>query len=174
MATVAASENPKHGLAIYAADLGHATSNQTPCQVNLDKLTLIGNPLAETDIEYFDQKTGEFKLNISQFDWLSANKEVIAKARPNGSGYYAMALTLDGMPVYAGVALSQFSSLVCINGQPVFWENMTYQAKNPGPNPRDAQSYLLSIFILSHNNRTIPKLDAKILDRLKETGKLKK
>lgn len=173
LATDVASSDPARGMAIQLADLSQALSGANACQLNLSKLLMVGKPLTEADIEYFDQDTGHFKLKISQYDWLGENKETIQKARVKGQGYYAMTLTLDGKQVFGGVVLSGYSSLGCSAGQPYFMEDATYSAPNPGPNPRTQQSYILPLMENVPGPR-VPQLDAALVARLEKIGKLKK
>lgn len=173
LATGTASTDPARGLAIQLADLSQALSGANACQLNFSKLLTVGKPLTEADIESYDPSTGNFKLKVSQYDWLGENKETIQKARVKGQGYYAMTLTLDGKQVFGGVVLSGYSSLGCSAGQPYFMEDATYSAPNPGPNPRTQQSYLLPLMDNAPVQR-VHKLDASILDRLEKIGKLKK
>ena len=173
LATSTASTDPARGLAIQLADLSQALSDANACQLNFSKLLMVGKPLTEADIEYFDPSTGHFKLKVSQYDWLGENKEIIQKARVKGGGYYAITLTLDGNPVFGGVVLSGYSSLACSKGQPFFLEDATYSAPNPGPNPRTQNSYVLPLMDNAPVQR-IPQLDAALLARLEKIGKLKK
>lgn len=173
MATSAASTDPARGLALQLADLSQALSGANACQLNVSKLLMVGKPLTEADIEYYDPSTGNFKLKVSQYDWLGENKEIIQKARVKGGGYYAMTLTLDGKQVFGGVVLSGYSSLGCSAGQPFFLEDATYSAPNPGSNPRTQQSYTLPLLTNTPAQR-VPQLDAGILARLEKVGKLKK
>lgn len=178
LATSAVSTDPARGLALQLADLSQAMNGTDRCQLNFSKLLIVGKPLTEADIEYYDPGTGNFKLKVSQYDWLGENKEIIQKARVKGQGYYAMTLTLDGSPVFGGVVLSGYSSLSCSAGQPFFLEDATYSAPNPGPNPRTPQSYVLPVKKIVVTNTSAeqqtPKLDNTILDRLEKIGKLKK
>ncbi len=173
LATNTASTDPARGLALHLADLSQALSGANACQLNFSKLLMVGKPLTEADIEYYDSNTGNFKLKVSQYDWLGENKETIEKARVKGQGYYAMTLTLDGKQVFGGVVLSGYSSLGCSAGQPYFMEDATYSAPNPGPNPRSQQSYTLPLIDNAPVQR-VPQLDAGILARLEKIGKLKK
>ena len=173
LATSTASIDPARGLALQLADLSQAMNGTDRCQLNFSKLLIVGKPLTEGDIEYFDQSTGHFKLKVSQYDWLGENKEIIQKARVKGGGYYAITLTLDGNPVFGGVVLSGYSSLACSKGQPFFLEDATYSAPNPGPNPRTQNSYVLPLMDNAPVQR-IPQLDAALLARLEKIGKLKK
>lgn len=173
LATSIASTDPARGLALHLADLSQALSGVNACQLNFSKLLMVGKPLTEADIEYYDPSTGNFKLKVSQYDWLGENKETIQKARVKGGGYYAITLTLDGKQVFGGVVLSGFSSLGCSAGQPYFMEDPTYSAPNPGPNPRTQKSYVLPLLDNAPVQR-VPELDASILARLEKIGKLKK
>ena len=173
LATSAASTDPARGLAIQLADLSQALSGANACQLNFSKLLIVGKPLTEADIEYYDPSTGSFKLKVSQYDWLGENKETIQKARVKGQGYYAMTLTLDGQQVFGGVVLSGYSSLGCSAGQPYFMEDATYSAPNPGPNPRTQNSYILPLMENVPGPR-VPQLDAALVARLEKIGKLKK
>ena len=86
MATSAASIDPGRGLALQLADLSQALSGANACQLSVSKLLMVGKPLTEADIEYYDPSTGNFKLKVSQYDWLGENKEIIQKARVKGGG----------------------------------------------------------------------------------------
>lgn len=173
LATSTASTDPARGLAIQLADLSQAISGTNACQLNFSNLLIVGKPLTEADIEYYDLGTGHFKLNVSQYDWLGENKETIQKARVKGQGYYAMTLTLDGKQVFGGVVLSTYSSLACSAGKPYFLEDATYSAPNPGPNPRTQNSYILPLMESVPGPR-VPQLDAALSARLEKIGKLKK
>lgn len=170
-----ASTSPSEGFGIYIAEPGKDIADGTSCQVDLSKLRLVGNPLAESDIEYFDQSTGSFKLKVSQYDWLGGNTAVISAARRRG--YYVMALTLDGQPIFGGYVLSGFSSYACTSGEPFFLEDLTYGAPNPGPNPRSDYSYTLPLKRMlradSPKSDLVPQIDIRLLNRLKVVGKLK-
>ncbi len=171
------STDASRGFAIYIADPGKEIAEGGGCQIDLAKLTLIGEPLNESQIDYYDQSTGLFKLKVSQYDWLGGNKQVIQTARAKGRGYYAMALTLDGKAIMAAYTLSGLSSYICPAGQISFWEDTTYGAPNPGPNPRSNESYELhlkkSIASTTSKEEIVPKIDGRLLARLKAVDKLK-
>lgn len=173
LSSSAVSTDPARGLALQLADLSQALSSANACQLNVSKLLIVGKPLTEADIEYYDPSTGNFKLKVSQYDWLGENKKTIQKARVKGGGYYAMTLTLDGKQVFGSLVLSGYSSLGCSAGQPYFMEDATYSAPNPGPNPRTQQSYVLPLLTNTPAQR-VPQLDTDILVRLEKVGKLKK
>lgn len=170
-----ASINASKGVGIYIAEPGKDIAEGVSCQIDLSKLQLVGIPLTESDIDYFDQSKGLFKLKVSQYDWLGGNKTVISTARRRG--YYAMALTLDGQPVFGGYVLSGFSSYACTSGEPYFLEDLTYGAPNPGPNPRSDYSYTLPLKRMlkanSPKNDEVPQINSPLLTRLKAVGKLK-
>lgn len=86
LATSIASTDPERGLALHLADLSQALAGTDHCHLNYSKLLMVGKPLTEADIEYYDQSSGNFKLKVSQYDWLGENKETIQKARVKGGG----------------------------------------------------------------------------------------
>lgn len=169
------SVNASKGVGIYIAQSGKDIAEGVSCQIDLSKLQLVGTPLAESDIDYFDQSKGLFKLKVSQYDWLGGNKTVINTARLRG--YYAMALTLDGQPVFGAYVLSGFSSYACTSEEPYFVEDGTYFAPNPGPTPRSDYSFILPLKrMLNTNSPTsgqVPQINSQLLTRLKAVGKLK-
>lgn len=168
-----ASTKASKGLAIYLADPGDRLGTNANCQVNLTKFRLVGQPLTESDIDYFEQKQGFFKLKVSLYDWLSRtngpNSVAIDSLVKEHGSYYAIALTLDGTPVFGGYVLSGFSSSSCIfENQPYFENNLpNLPTKEFLQSEEPYQLPLVKALFPS----TLP--NNQLLNRLKAIGKLK-
>ncbi|RAJ90823.1 hypothetical protein LX87_05452 [Larkinella arboricola] len=168
-----ASTRASKGLAIYLADPGDRLGTNGNCQVNLTKFRLVGQPLTESDIDYFDQKQGFFKLKVSLYEWLSKangpNSVAIDSLTKEHGSYYAIALTLDGTPVFGGYVLSRFSSHSCV------FENQPYFANNLPNLPtteflQSEEPYQLPL-VKALFPSTLP--NKELINRLKAISKLK-
>lgn len=172
--SVKSSSSPKKGVAIYIADPGKDIFEGGSCQIVLSKLQLVGQPLTESQIEYFDQKEGRFKLKVMEYDWLTENLKTILGLRR----YSAAAITLDGKPVFGGYTLTLVDSYACTSDAPYFWLGTAHLAPNPKrPDSKDERNYWLRIVKTNSPNTPeadrVPKLNAQLLQRLEKIGKLK-
>ena len=168
------SSSPNKGLAICIADPGKEIDEGGSCQIVVTKLRPVGEPLTEAQIEYFDQNEGRFKLKVMQYDWLTENLKTILGLRR----YSALAITMDGIPVYGGYALTFVDSYACSSDAPYFWLGTAHLAPDPKrPDPKDERNYRLDIVKMNFPNtleaNRVPKLNAQILQRLEKIGKLK-
>lgn len=152
----------------FALRLAAPDTSERTCVVDPEKATLVGTPLVETELDFYDAKTGIFHLKKPQYDWLYPNREAIRNARRNG--YYAMVITLDGQKMYAGLVLSDVASLACGPDNDVFWEDVAYRFPNP---VRSADRQLPLRRNLAPSPDLLPRLPQAILDRLQAVGKLR-
>lgn len=171
---VKSSDSPKKGLAIYVADPGKDISEGGSCQIVVSKLRPVGKPLTESQIDFYDQKEGRFKLKVMQYDWLSENLQTILGLRR----YSALAITLDGKPIFGGYALTFLDSYACTSDAPYFMLGDAHLNPNPKrPDTKDERNYWLRIVKTNFPNtpeaNRVPKLNAQILQRLEKIGKLK-
>ncbi len=172
--SVKSSDAPNKGLAIYVADPGKDIAEGVSCQIVVSKLRPVGKPLTEAQIDFYDQKEGHFKLKVMQYDWLSENLRTILGLRR----YSALAITLDGKPVFGGYALTFLDSYACSSDAPYFSLGVDHLSPNPKrPDPKDERNYRLDVVKMNFPNtpeaNQVPKLDASILQRLDKIGKLK-
>lgn len=172
--SVKSSDFPKKGLAIYIADPGKDVDEGGSCQIVVSKLRPVGKPLTESQIEYFDQEEGRFKLKVMQYDWLTENLKTILGLRR----YSALAITMDGKPVFGGYTLTFLDSYACSSDAPYFMLGDAHLNPNPKrPDPNDERNYRLDIVKMNFPNtpeaNRVPKLNAQILQRLEKIGKLK-
>ncbi|WP_080057537.1 hypothetical protein [Spirosoma aerolatum] len=167
-----ASTEASKGVAMYIAF--PQKNNQENCQLDLTKLTLIGKPLTESDIAYYDQSAALFKLNVSLYDWLWVGTNTVAADSINRN-YTSRCITLmlDGQPVFGGIVLSDCSSTIsCAYNNPPYFNVPCLPPLPTGAASRPEESYQLTV---AQNQRPSPStnLGDPLLSRLKAVGKLR-